>query len=79
MRAISGGLMSVAEASRIAAQLPRRGVLGPLREPLQSLPLRRGELAYEHLWGTHGHLLGSHASRFDVKRQFPVERYESPH
>ena len=59
--------------------LPRRGVLGPLRQPLQPLPLTRSERTNENRRGTHRHLLRSHTSRFNGRSQFPVERYEKAH
>ncbi len=51
IRAISGALISVFEASRIRRPLPRRGQPRLLREPLQALPLSRGQLKHEHLRG----------------------------
>src|SRR6266516_899392 len=63
--------------------LPGRAVLGLLREPLQPLPLGRGERPHEHRRGTHRHLLRSHASRFDTRARgpatFPVKRFERRH
>ncbi len=63
--------------------LPRRGQPRLLRQPLQPLPLGRGQLADKHLRGTHRHLPWSHASRFDAQRQgptrFQVKHSERPH
>jgi transposase len=54
-----------------------------LRQPLQPLPLSRGQLTHEHLRGTHQHLLRSHASGFDTKPRgpatFQVKRCERAH
>ncbi len=63
--------------------LPRRGELRLLRQPLQPLPLVRGQLAYKHLGRTHRHLLRSHASGFDTNSRgpatFQVKRCERAH
>jgi hypothetical protein len=82
MRAISGALINVFEASRIIARCLVEASFDCF-DNRSTAALMRSQPADKHLRRTHRHLLRSHASGFDTKPRgpatFQVKRCERAH
>lgn len=59
--------------------LPRALVLGTPRQTLQAHSLLMQQRPHKHRRGTHHHLHGRDASRFDSQTGFPVQRFFKGH